>query len=98
MTIEGKDYEDLKQAVESLEFPSFISKITSNIEKPAVKIIDVDIGSSIARAGNPKAPPKAPLIPLAILCVVVDAPRLNSLSIVFRVRVSRFFRVILTAS
>ena len=40
MTIEGKDYEDLKQAVESIEFPGFISKITSYIEKPAVKIID----------------------------------------------------------
>jgi hypothetical protein len=40
MTFEGKDYEDLKQAVESLEFPSFISKITSYIEKPVVKIID----------------------------------------------------------
>jgi len=40
MTIEGKDYKDLKQAVERLEFPSFISKITSYIEKPVVKIID----------------------------------------------------------
>jgi hypothetical protein len=34
MAIEGKDYEDLKQAVVCLEFPSFISKITSYIEKP----------------------------------------------------------------
>jgi hypothetical protein len=32
MAIEGKDYEDLKQAVVRLEFPSFISKITSYIE------------------------------------------------------------------
>jgi hypothetical protein len=27
MAIEGKDYEDLKQAVVRLEFPSFISRI-----------------------------------------------------------------------
>jgi hypothetical protein len=40
MAIEGKDYEDLKQAVVRLEFPSFISKITSYIEKPVGKIID----------------------------------------------------------
>jgi hypothetical protein len=40
MVIEGKDYEDLKQAVVRLEFPSFISKITSYIEKPVGKIID----------------------------------------------------------
>ena len=40
MAIEGKDYEDLKQAVVRLEFPSFISKITGYIEKPVVKIID----------------------------------------------------------
>ena len=32
MAIEGKDYEDLKQAVMRLEFPSFISKITNFIE------------------------------------------------------------------
>ena len=40
MAIEGKDYEDLKQAVVRLEFHSFISKITSYIEKPVGKIID----------------------------------------------------------
>jgi hypothetical protein len=40
MAIEGKDYEDLKQAVVRLEFPSFISKITSYVEKPLGKIID----------------------------------------------------------
>jgi hypothetical protein len=40
MAIIGKDYEDLKQAVVRLEFPSFFSKITSHIEKPVGKIID----------------------------------------------------------
>jgi hypothetical protein len=40
MAIEGKDYEDLKQAVVRLEFPSFISRISSYIEKPVEKIID----------------------------------------------------------
>ena len=40
MAIEGKDYEDLEQAVVRLEFPSFISKITSYIEKPVGKIIN----------------------------------------------------------
>lgn len=40
MAIEGKDYDDLKQAVVRLEFPSFISKITSHIEKPVGKIMD----------------------------------------------------------
>jgi hypothetical protein len=40
MVIEAEDYEDLKQAVVRLEFPSFISKITSYIEKPVGKIID----------------------------------------------------------
>jgi len=40
MAIEGKDYEDLKQAVVRLEFPSFISRITSYVEKPVEKIID----------------------------------------------------------
>jgi len=34
MAIEGKDLEDLKQAVVRLEFPSFISKMTSFVEKP----------------------------------------------------------------
>lgn len=40
MAIEGKDYEDLTQAVVRLEFPSFISKVTSFIEKPVGKFID----------------------------------------------------------
>lgn len=40
MAIEGKDYEDLKQAVVRLEFPGFISKITSFVEKPVGKMID----------------------------------------------------------
>ena len=40
MAIEGKDYEDLEQAVVRLEFPSFISKIASHIEKPIGKMID----------------------------------------------------------
>jgi hypothetical protein len=40
MAIEKKDYEDLRQAVVRLEFPGFISKITSYIEKPIEKIID----------------------------------------------------------
>ena len=37
MPIEGKDYEDLKQAVVRLEFPGFISKITSFLEKTCWK-------------------------------------------------------------
>ena len=40
MAIEGKDYEDLTQAVVRLEFPSLISKVTSFIEKPVGKFID----------------------------------------------------------
>jgi len=40
MAIQGKDYVDLKRAVELLEFPSFISKITSFVGKPIEKIID----------------------------------------------------------
>ena len=40
MAIQGKDYDDLKQAAELLEFPSFISKITNFVGKPIEKIID----------------------------------------------------------
>ena len=40
MAIQGKDYDDLKRAVELLEFPSFISKITNFVGKPVEKIID----------------------------------------------------------
>jgi hypothetical protein len=40
MPIKGKDYDDLKRAVELLEFPSFISKFTNLVGKPVEKIID----------------------------------------------------------
>jgi len=41
MAIKGKDYDDLKRAVELLEFPSFISKFSNFVGKPVEKIIDI---------------------------------------------------------
>ncbi len=38
MAIKGKDYDDLKRAVELLEFPSFISKFTNFVGKPIEKL------------------------------------------------------------
>lgn len=40
MAIQGKDYDDLKRAVELLEFPNFISKVANFVGKPVEKIID----------------------------------------------------------
>ena len=40
MTIEGKEYEDLRRAVALLENPSFISRITDFVGQPVEKLID----------------------------------------------------------